>query len=105
MSEDKIVNLKEYVKDGDLFHPVNDEKRIEAFIPTPHFANHASNLVELSNGDLLCSWCAGDEEGELNINVVMSRLKSDGNKWSQPVPLTNDPNRAEANCMPTHSQT
>lgn len=46
----------------------------EAFIPSENPQNHASNLLELSNGDLLCVWFSGTQEGVSDISVFLSRL-------------------------------
>ncbi|MBW5447051.1 exo-alpha-sialidase [Cohnella sp. CFH 77786] len=70
----------------------------EALLPTPHIVNHAPSMIELQNGDLLMVWFAGDtEEGRSDIRIVMSRLPKGGLRWSDPVPISDDPVRSEQN--------
>lgn len=66
-------------------------------IPTPNVQNHAANLCELANGDLLCVWFSGTQEGMSDISVYMSRLPAGGRTWSAPVRLSEDPERSEQN--------
>jgi predicted neuraminidase len=61
----------------------------------PH--NHASNLLSLSNGDLLCAWFGGSCEGKPDISIQCSRLKSTENEWSNPKILSDDAERSEQN--------
>lgn len=69
----------------------------EALIPAVFPENHASNLLELDNGDLLCAWFSGSGEGNPDTNIVMSRLKKGEGKWEKPVLLSNDPEHSEQN--------
>ncbi|OXM87984.1 sialidase family protein [Paenibacillus rigui] len=70
----------------------------EAFLPVPQPSdNHASNLLELDNGDLLCVWFTGSGEGNPDTNIAMSRLPSGSDQWSQPAILSDDPERSEQN--------
>ena len=66
-------------------------------IPAPNVQNHAANLCELSNGDLLCVWFSGTQEGMSDISVYMSRLPTGGRAWSAPVRLSDDHDRSEQN--------
>ncbi|MCF6286043.1 MAG: exo-alpha-sialidase [Candidatus Hydrogenedentes bacterium] len=43
---------------------------------------HASTIVQVANGDLLCAWFGGTEEKDPDVSVWISRF--DGNAWSQP---------------------
>ncbi len=97
MSPNTILDLSSLVCDGQLFTPPGDRSRVEAFIPTPFRENHAANLVELANGDLLCAWFAGTEEGASDVNIVMSRLPASGDRWSWPVRMSDDDTRSEQN--------
>lgn len=70
----------------------------EAYLPVFHSNdNHAANLLELDNGDLLCVWFSGSGEGNPDTNIVMSRLPAGSNHWLAPVQLSNDPERSEQN--------
>ena len=74
-----------------------DNQWQEAFIPSENPQNHASNLLELSNGDLLCVWFSGTQEGVSDISVFMSRLNKGETAWSKPVQLSFDTTRSEQN--------
>lgn len=66
-------------------------------IPTLFPHNHASNLLVLENGDLLCTWFAGSREGKADISVLLSRLKAGEVEWGTPVVLSEDAERSEQN--------
>lgn len=72
-------------------------KKSEANIPTLFAHNHASNIMPLSNGDLLCVWFAGSREGRPDISILSSRLKVGLAEWEPPVILSNDTERSEQN--------
>ena len=66
-------------------------------IPTSCTSNHASNLLELDNGDLLCTWFAGSMEGSSDISVYLSRYDSTSGTWSEAIQMSQDPARSEQN--------
>lgn len=47
---------------------------------------HASSLMELENGDLLCTWFGGTRESHPDVQIWVSR-KPIGGVWSEPVPV------------------
>lgn len=55
-----------------------DAERLEAFLPTPCVQNHAANLHALPNGDLLCVWFGGTQEGIPDVSIYLSRLAAGG---------------------------
>jgi predicted neuraminidase len=59
----------------------------EAYLPTLFPSSHAPNLLELRNGDLLCFWFSGTEEGASNVAIVMSRLPKGSSVWGKPVEI------------------
>ncbi|MFC0212982.1 exo-alpha-sialidase [Paenibacillus chartarius] len=71
---------------------------LEAYLPILHpNDSHAANLLELDNGDLLCTWFTGSGEGNPDTNVVLSRLPAGSTQWTEPVQLSGDPERSEQN--------
>jgi len=74
-----------------------DAERKEAFLPTPCVQNHAANLHVLENGDLLCVWFGGTQEGIPDVSIYMSRLAAGTGEWSAPEKLSDDPTRSEQN--------
>lgn len=47
---------------------------------------HASSLIELENGDLLCTWFGGTRESHPDVQIWLSR-KPIGGTWSEPTPV------------------
>ena len=66
-----------------------------AYLPTATVQSHAANLAELPDGRLACVWFGGTQEGVSDIHVWFSTL--DGEVWSEPVRLSDDPARSEQN--------
>lgn len=66
-------------------------------IPTLFPHNHASNLLLLSNGDVLCTWFGGSCEGKADISIHLARLSSGAEEWEKPVILSDDTERSEQN--------
>ena len=69
----------------------------EAYLPSPCVQNHAANLMELPGGDLGCVWFGGTQEGKGDISVYFSRLGAGSGGWSEPLRLSDDPDRSEQN--------
>ena len=85
-----IIDLNQIVRDGQLFAEHGYEAHIKAYIPTQWVSNHASNLIELKNGDLLCCWFAGLSEGSADIKIALSRLDAGTNRWAEPQLVSDD---------------
>lgn len=69
---------------------------VESLIPTPRASNHAPALLELPDGALVAAWFGGSDEGNQDIDIVVSRLEPAG-AWSQAVAVTDDPARSDQN--------
>jgi predicted neuraminidase len=80
-----------------ILRKATDSKRLEAYLPSNCPQNHAANLMPLKNGDLLCVWFSGTQEGISDISIYMSRLNKGQTTWSAPVKLSEDPSRSEQN--------
>lgn len=85
------------INDGKIRKSINDSSRVEAFISSNLVQNHAANLLPLENGDLLCVWFAGTQEGMSDIHIYMSRLNKGEQEWSEAVRLSDDSTRSEQN--------
>lgn len=81
-----------------IIHPHSDDPQLsEAMLPSQCPQNHASNLLPLPNGDVLCAWFGGTQEGVADISIYCSRLEKDSNQWSMPLKLSEDASRSEQN--------
>jgi predicted neuraminidase len=83
--------------DGKICPSKLNDGTSEAWLPNLYETSHAANLIELQNGDLLCAWFSGSGEGNPDTNIVCSRLDSGADRWSNPIELSNDPQRSEQN--------
>ncbi|MFE0180304.1 sialidase family protein [Streptomyces olivaceus] len=84
--------------DGFLRPRPGDPAVLEALLPAPHPGDsHAASLLGLDDGDLLCAWFNGPDEGDRDTNVVLSRLPRGAGRWTAPVALSADPDRSEQN--------
>ena len=54
------------------------------FLKGPTRDCHASSLLELAHGDLLCTWFGGTRENDPDVNVWLAR-KPKGGQWQTPV--------------------
>jgi predicted neuraminidase len=72
----------------------------QAYLPIIVNSSHASNLLPLPNGDLLCFWFAGTWEGRPGVSIAMSRLDHGSNRWTLPVILSNHPLWDDQNPVP-----
>jgi predicted neuraminidase len=85
------------VADGIIRRSDADRGREDAFLPTRVAQAHASFLHALDNGDLLCTWFAGTEEGKPDVSIYLSRLPSGSDRWLDDQKVSDDPERSEQN--------
>lgn len=94
--EKRLIELNTLSKDGQLYHnPALNT--VEALIPNPFSSCHAADLLELPNGDILCCWFAGSDEGNADISIVLSRLNADSSIWTEPVIISDVNEYSEQN--------
>jgi predicted neuraminidase len=74
-----------------------NEKRWDAFIPSPSPQNHAAFLSRLPDGSLACVWFGGTMEGMPDISIHMSVLNEATSVWSPATVLVDDRGRSEQN--------
>ncbi len=60
-------------------------------------SNHASNLLQLPNGNLLCAWFSGTREGASGVAIFVARLPAGTDRWSQPVVVSRESSRSAQN--------
>jgi predicted neuraminidase len=68
-----------------------------SFIPSTTAQCHASNMLLLDNGDVLCAWFGGTQEGKKDISIYTARLSSRTRQWSDSQQATFDGTRSEQN--------
>jgi predicted neuraminidase len=83
-----------------IVHPARFKGTKEAYLPIIRQQNHATNLLSLPNGDLLCFWFAGTREGDSDVSIAMSRLDRGSIRWSVPVILSHHPGWSDQNPVP-----
>ena len=74
----------EIIQQGAIFSPAETYPFSEGYFCN---FNHAPNLVELNNRNLLAAWFSGPWEGHPFQKILMSRFN--GNMWSDPEVLQN----------------
>ena len=84
-------------RNGKLHPHAQDAQQLTAMLPSVCPQNLAANLLPLPNGDLLCVWFGGTQEGIADISVWCSRLAQGSAQWSDPQQLSDDPARSEQN--------
>lgn len=84
-------------RSGKVHIPESDASRRDAMLPSDCPQNHAANLLPLPDGNLLCTWFAGTQEGIADISIYLSRLEKGAQVWSRPVKLSEDASRSEQN--------
>lgn len=97
MTLKNVTDFEKVIEPGNLYRIPGRSFFSESEIPTPYKSNHASNLVELDNGDLLCAWFAGTSEGSSDTKIVLSRMDADTNKWSLCIRVSEDFTCSEQN--------
>ena len=58
---------------------------------------HCASIIQLKNGDMLCAWYSGTEEGAPDVAVRYSRKPRGASSWAAPATLADTPNRPEGN--------
>ena len=83
--------------DGQLYFD-EEMNMLEAMLPTGPWASaHAPSLLKTKEKTMLCCWFAGTYEGGADINVVVSRLPYGGDKWEEPINITNENDFSDQN--------
>lgn len=62
---------------------------VPIFQQAPFASAHASNIVELRNGDLLASWFGGSAEGKPDVAIWGSRYHA--GQWTPPTEMAREP--------------
>ena len=71
-----------------------------AMLPTLFPVSHAANLLVLRNGDVLCFWFSGSEEGASDVAILVSRLPRDTKTWEAAVVVDGESGKSYQNPVP-----
>jgi len=85
--------------DGIVRTDESDRQLRFAFLPIVFPSSHASNLLQLRNGDLLCAWFSGSWEGESGVAIVLSRLDRKSKQWTRPIVIDHHEGQSYQNPM------
>jgi predicted neuraminidase len=83
--------------DGRVHTDRADPQLRYALLPAIFPSAHASNLLQLRNGDLLCVWFSGSWEGNSDVAIVLSRLDRGSQQWSRPILIDHRPGESFQN--------
>ncbi|KRK80886.1 sialidase family protein [Companilactobacillus nodensis] len=72
-------------------------------LPKSGIQSHASNLLILDNGDTLCVWFSGTQEGMSDISIFLSRMNNGEETWSEPIRMSSNEGRSDQNPMLFHA--
>ena len=92
VSGSQIDNLA----DGEVRRSSDPGLRV-AYLPIIFPSSHASNLLNLRNGDLLCAYYSGLWEGKSGVAIVISRLAKGAAKWTRPTVAAQETGKAFEN--------
>lgn len=63
-------------------------------------SSHAANLITLKNGDVLCAWFSGTQEGDSDVAIVVSQLRHGSKQWTKPIVVDHQPGKSYQNPVP-----
>lgn len=85
-----IKTLPSLTPDGQVYFD-EDMRLTEAMLPpVPGTTAHGPGLLMTPAGTLLCCWFAGTFEGDTDVNIVVSRLESGSDRWTEPQMISTD---------------
>lgn len=97
MNTQSVLPEEALTQRGVVHRVAGDAERLQAYLPSATVQSHASNLLALDNGDLLCVWFGGTQEGIPDISIYASRLSKGSTTWSAPQRVSDDATRSEQN--------
>lgn len=68
-----------------------------ALIPTDRRSNHAPSILALSGGGVLAAWFAGSDEGNSDIDILVSHFDKSTGGWTASAAVTHDEIRSDQN--------
>ena len=68
-----------------------------ALIPTPRATNHAPSIAELADGSFIAAWFGGSDEGNQDIDIIVSRFDPEIGRWSEAQAVTSDEVNSDQN--------
>ncbi|RBP61998.1 putative neuraminidase [Brevibacterium sanguinis] len=74
-----------------------DSGSAAAVIPTDRRSNHAPSILAPRGGGLLAAWFGGSDEGNKDIDILVSRFDGRTRQWSESAAVTDDEIRSDQN--------
>ncbi|WP_309131305.1 sialidase family protein [Brevibacterium sp.] len=74
-----------------------DAGNAAAVIPTDRRSNHAPSILALSGGGMLAAWFGGSDEGNKDIDILVSRFDAATLQWAESSAVTHDEIRSDQN--------
>ncbi|MGO2035155.1 MAG: sialidase family protein [Brevibacterium sp.] len=74
-----------------------DSGEAAAVIPTDRRSNHAPSILALRSGGLLTAWFGGSDEGNKDIDILVSVFDQASGTWSESAAVTHDEIRSDQN--------
>ncbi|TSI14956.1 hypothetical protein FO013_13005 [Brevibacterium aurantiacum] len=96
LANERLEHVSEPPADGRLRY-FDDSGNAAAVIPTDRRSNHAPSVLALRDGTLLAAWFGGSDEGNKDIDVLVSRFDSNAATWSASAAVTHDEIRSDQN--------
>lgn len=96
LANERLEHVSEPPADGRLRY-FDDSGNAAAVIPTDRRSNHAPSILALRDGTLIAAWFGGSDEGNKDIDVLVSRFDSKAATWSASAAVTHDEIRSDQN--------
>lgn len=96
LANQSLEHVPAHPGDGRLRH-FEDSGNAAAVIPTDRRSNHAPSILSLGNGGMLAAWFGGSDEGNKDIDILVSAFDPEAARWSQSWAVTRDEIRSDQN--------
>src|SRR5699024_6083652 len=98
--------LSNFLAGASLKHPTPADGQLvldsrdgstSALIPTPRSSNHAPSIASLADGSFIVAWFGGSDEGNQDIDIIVSRFDPESGTWTDAHAVTGDKVNSDQN--------
>ena len=98
--------LSNFLAGASLKHPTPADGQLvldsqdgstSALIPTPRPSNHAPSIASLADGSFIVAWFGGSDEGNQDIDIIVSRFDPESGTWTDAHAVTGDKVNSDQN--------